>query len=78
MLMLTKDASMPMKPRPDNITFRISPEDKAKLMAIAEAEHRPLSNLMARIVQEFLEANEAADKPANSTRQDRGRSGSSS
>jgi len=62
MLMLNKDASMAMKPRPDNITFRVSPEDKARLIAIAEAEHRPQSNLMDRIVQEFLAAYDAAEK----------------
>lgn len=44
-----------MDKRPDHITFRISPASKAKLQAIAKAERRPLSNLVALIVDKYLE-----------------------
>jgi len=44
-----------MEKRPDHITFRISPASKAKLQALAKAERRPLSNLVALIVDKYLE-----------------------
>jgi predicted transcriptional regulator len=42
--------------RPDHVTFRISPTSKARLQALATAERRPLSNLVALIVDEYLDA----------------------
>jgi predicted DNA-binding protein len=44
-----------MDKRPDHITFRVSPASKAKLQALAKAERRPLSNLVALIVDKYLE-----------------------
>jgi predicted DNA-binding protein len=41
--------------RDEHVAFRISAEDKAKLLAIAQDEGRPLSNLIARIVRKYLE-----------------------
>jgi predicted DNA-binding protein len=43
-----------MKPRPDNLTFRINPESKAKLKRLADAEHRTLSQMVALIVDWYL------------------------
>lgn len=37
---------------------------KPQAWGVAEAEHRPLSNLMDRIVQEFLAAYEATERDA--------------
>ena len=44
-----------MKPRPDNLTFRINPEAKAKLKKLADAEHRSLSQMVALIVDRYIE-----------------------
>lgn len=52
-----------MDKRPDHITFRISPTSKAKLQALAKAERRPLSNLVALIIDKYLDELEAAKKP---------------
>ena len=41
--------------RSDMITFRVSPASKAKLQALAKSERRPLSNLVALIVDKYLE-----------------------
>jgi hypothetical protein len=43
-----------MTKRDEHVAFRISGEDKAKLMAIALEEERPLSNLIALIVRRYL------------------------
>jgi hypothetical protein len=40
-----------MKPRLDNLTFRINPEGKAKHKKLAEADNRTVSQLLAIIVE---------------------------
>lgn len=40
------------------ITFRITNEFKARLEAQAEKEHRPVANLVRKIVEEYVEQQE--------------------
>jgi predicted DNA-binding protein len=51
-----------MKPRPDNLTFRINPDTKAKLKQLAAADERTLSQLVSIIVERYV--NEAFDDAA--------------
>jgi hypothetical protein len=44
-----------MDKRPNYLTFRISSASRAKLEALAKAERRPLSNLVALIVDKYLD-----------------------
>jgi predicted DNA-binding protein len=59
MAMVTLFILSDMAKRDEHVAFRISGEDKAKLMAIAQEEGRPLSNLIARIVTKYLKEVEA-------------------
>jgi predicted DNA-binding protein len=43
-----------MKPRPDNLTFRINPETKAKLKELAAADERTVSQLVSIIVERYV------------------------
>lgn len=47
-----------------NINFQLSCEKKAKLTAIAEANHRDLSNQMRFIVDQFLAENDKTPRKA--------------
>ena len=40
------------------ITFRVTYEFKARLEAQAEKEHRPVANLVHKIVEDYLERQE--------------------
>lgn len=40
------------------ITFRVSNEFKARLEAQAEKEHRPVANLIHKVMEEYLEQQE--------------------
>ena len=54
MVMVTLFILSNMTKRDEHVAFRISAEDKAKLMAIAQKEERPLSNLIALMVRRYL------------------------
>jgi hypothetical protein len=45
-------------PRLEHMSFRLSSANKTKLMEIAIEEGRPLSNLLARIVESYLRERE--------------------
>lgn len=40
------------------LTFRVTNEFKARLEAQAEKEHRPVANLVRKIVEEYVEQQE--------------------
>ncbi len=43
------------------ITFRVTSEFKAQLEAQAQREHRPLSNLILKVLYEYLETCESKE-----------------
>jgi predicted transcriptional regulator len=45
-----------MDKRPDHVTFRINPDRKVKLKKLADKQKRTLSNMVALIVDEYLDA----------------------
>jgi len=47
-----------------NINFQLSSEKKSRLTAIAEANHRDLSNQMRFIVDQFLAGNDNPPRKA--------------
>lgn len=45
-------------PYDPQITFRVTYEFKARLEAQAEKEHRPVANLIHKVMEEYLEQQE--------------------
>lgn len=44
------------------ITFRVTYDFKARLEAQAEKEHRPVANLIHKVMEEYLEQHENQDE----------------
>jgi hypothetical protein len=52
-----------MKPRQDNLTFRINSDSKAKLKKLATAKQRTVSQVVSLIIDRYLEDFEAGKAP---------------
>lgn len=48
-----------MNKKDDTIAIRVKPEMKAKLQAVADSEMRSLSNLVVKILDEYLDKTKA-------------------
>lgn len=46
------------------ITFRVTYEFKARLETQAQKEHRPVANLIHKVMEEYLEQQERQEKQA--------------
>ena len=47
------------------ISFRVTYEFKARLEAQAQKEHRPVANLIHKVMEEYLVQQEGQDQPQN-------------
>lgn len=47
------------------VSFRVTYEFKARLEAQAQKEHRPVANLIHKVMEEYLVQQEGQDQPQN-------------
>ena len=62
---MTYKEVMRMSKTETKITFRVTYEFKARLEAQAQKEHRPVANLIHKVMEEYLVQQEGQDQPQN-------------